>query len=334
MRLLALLRLPRAFLAVSAVLAGYGLFRFYANTAGNLRVVPYLLAAGALLIMADSAWELIFRTAAENEFPEGPTSGLSTGAACFVAGLLTLAGLMCTMTGGYGSFRVGGALVLAILARAALFRRVEIVTPLLKGLISGLFFLTGMTAHPSFMEMLYIRETRLPPTFFAVFIAVLAVLVQVSESSHPREAPATDELDNETASRLLTLRDDAIDRPVAWAGGIALFVIPLAAAWIMPWRWLSWTILVFLSLSLGLRLIPVMVYRTRRDLNAFIESATRGGAFLNAGIVASLGEYQHREIYGSFTLPLPSNEELATVAVILLLAAPAWLLRKTAPEGE
>lgn len=334
MSILALLRLPRAFLAISAVLAGYGLFRFYANTAGNQRVVPYLLIAGALLAMADAAWTLIFQTAKENVFPEGPNSGLSIGSACLLAGFLTIAGLMCAMTGGFASFRTGGVLVLVILFKAALFRNVEIITPLLHGLIGGLVFILGMTAHPSFMEMLNIRETRLPPTFFAVYTAITFVLQQVKESSHPRAIPDSDDLDNETASRLLTLRDDTIDRVVAWVGGLALIAIPLIAAWIMPWRWLSWVILGFLAITLLFRLIPVLVYRTRKDLNNFIDSSTRGGAYLNAGIVATIGEYQMREIYDGWELPLPSNEELVAVVIILILAAPAWLLRKTAPEGD
>lgn len=334
MRLLALLRIPRAFLAVSVVLAGYALFRFYAHTAGNLRVVPYLLAAGALLSMADSAWNLIFRTAAENKFPEGPTGGLSTGAAYIVAGLVTIAGLMCAMTGGYGSFRAAGLLVIVVLARAALFRRIEIISPLLHGLFGGLMFVVGMTAHPSFVEMLYIREARLPPIFFAVFTAVTTVLSQARDSSHPREGPASDDLDNETASRLLTLRGDAVDRTVVWFGGGALFFIPLAAAWIMPWRWLSWGLLGILSLSILSRLIPVLVYRTRKDLDSFIASAYRGGALLNAGIVASLGDYRQREIYDGWTVSVPANDELAAVAIIILLAVPAWLLRNSDSEGD
>ncbi len=333
MRLLALLRISRAFLAVSAVLAGYGLFRFYAHTSGNQRVVPYLLAAGALLAMANSAWNLIFTSAAANEFPEGPNAGLSTGAACFVAGLATLAGLMCAMTGGYGSFRIAGLLVIVILLRAALFRRTEIVTPLLDGAISGLMVILGMTAHPSFIEMLYISEARLPPTFFAVFAAITAVLTQVRDSSKPREGPVSDDLDNETASRLLTLRDDVIDRSVVWFGGLALFFIPLIAAWIMPWRWLSWTLLGLLSLTIIFRLIPVLVYRTRKDLNRFIDSSVRGGAFLNAGIVASLGDFQLREFYDGWSLPLPPKDEIAIIAMIMLLAAPAWLVRRADPEG-
>ena len=333
MRLLALLRPSRAFLAVSVVLAGYGLLRFYAHTAGNLMVVPYLLATGALLAIADSAWNLIFRTASENVFPEGPTGGLSTGSACIVAGLATLAGLMCAMTGGYGSFRVGGALVIVILVKAALFRRTEVISPLLDGLKGGLFFVIGMTAHPSFLELLFTREARLPPTFFAVFTAVTAVLSQVRDSSRPREVPHSDDLANDTASRLLDLRDDAVDRSVVWFGGAALFFIPLAAAWIMQ-RWLTWAILGFLSLSILMRLVPVLVYRTRRDLNLFIDAAVRGGAFLNAGAVVSLGDYQQRAVYGDWTLPLPPNSELGIVAVIILLAAPAWLARKADPEAD
>lgn len=334
LRLLDLLRLPRAIIAVSVVLAGYGLFRFYAHTDGNLRVVPYLLASGAFLAMADSAWNLIFKTAAENEFPEGPSGGLSTGSGYIVAGLTTLAGLMCAMTGGYGSFRAAGLMVIAILARAALFRRTEVVSPLLHGLGAGLLFVIGMTAHPSFMEMLYIREARLPPAFYAVFTAVTAVLAQVRDSSKPREGPASDDLDNDTASHLLTLRGDVIDRSVVWFGGAALVVIPLAAAWIMPWRWLSWTLLGVLALSTVYRLIPVLVYRTRRDLDSFIVATGRGGVFLNAGVVASLGDYQYREVHDGWGLAFPANDELAIIAIIILLSLPAWFLRGNDIEDE
>jgi hypothetical protein len=331
--LLALLNPAKAFLAISSALAGYCLFRFYAYTAGNLLVVPYLLASAALLAMADSAWRLIFTAAAENEtMPDTLPSGtLSTTAAYFVASFTTLAGLMCAMTGGYNSFRAAGVLVILSLARSALFRTTEIVSPMLTGLCSGMAFVIGMTAHPSFVEMLHIHEARLPAAFFTIYMIVAAVLSQVRDSSRPRETPAGEELANETASRLLEVRGDAIDRSVVWFGGGALFFIPLALAWIMPWRWLSWTFLGFLSLSIVTKLIPVLVYRTRRDLEVFIKSVYRGGTLLNAGGVASLGTYRLREVYDGWLIPVPGRDELIALAVIVLLAAPAWLLRRTAP---
>ncbi len=331
--LLALLNPSRAFLAMSAVLAGYCLIRFYAYTAGNLLVVPYLLAAGALLGMADSAWRNIFTAAAENEDVYGdlPAGTLSTTASYLVAVFTTLAGLMCAMTGGYNSFRAAGVLIILFLVRSALFRKVEVVSPLLKGLEFGALFGIGMTAHPSFAEMLYIGEMRIPAAFFTFYMIVAAVLSQVRDSAKPRAAPIADELASETASRLLEARDDAIDGLVAWVAGGALVLIPLVLAWIMPWRWLSWVILGLLSLSTLTKLIPVLVYRTRRDLGRFIGAAYRGGALLNAGAVASLGDYRLRELYQGWSVPVPGRDEIAAIVVIALLAAPAWLLRRAAP---
>ena len=318
---------------MSAVLAGYCLLRFYANTAGNQLVVPYLLAAGALLAMANTAWRLIFTAAAENEtMPDKLPSGiLSTTASFFVAIFTTLAGLMCAMTGGYNSFRAAGAMVILMLTRSALFRTTEVISPMLGGLSIGLLFIIGMTAHPSFVEMLQIGEARLPAAFFAIYMIVASVLSQVRDSAKPRETPSGEELSNETASRLLEMRDDAIDRSVVWFGGGALILIPLVSAWIMPWRWLSWTFFIFLSLTTLTRLIPVLVYRTRKDLGNFLGSVYRGSAFLNAGGVASLGVYQVREIYEGISLPMPGREEMIAVAIIAFLSFPAWILKRAAP---
>ena len=320
---------------MSAVLAGYCLFRFSAFTAGNQLVVPYLLAAGALLAMADSAWRLIFAAAADAEpdNPFNPHAGLvSPTGSFFVASFTTLAGVMCAMTGGYGSFRIAGVMVILMLARSALFRTTEIVSPILAGISTAMLFVIGMTAHPTFAEMMYIGEARLPVAFFAAYMIVVAVLSQVRDSSRPREAPSGEELSSETASRLLEMRDDAIDRSVVWFGGAALVLIPLVLAWVMPLRWLSCTFLVFLSLSTLTKLIPVLVYRTRKDLESFIESVYRGGAFLNAGGVASLGEYRLREIYDGWFIPMPGrDEQLILVLAIALLSTPAWMFRRAAP---
>jgi hypothetical protein len=331
--LLALLNPSKAFLAMSTVLAGYCLFRFYAYTAGNQLVVPYLLAAGALLAMADSAWCVIFANAAENgEQPAHVRPGtLGATAAYFIAVFTTLAGIMCAMTGGYNSFRAAGAMTILMLARSALFRTTEVISPLLGGLSAGMLFVIGMTAHPSFVEMLHIGEARIPAAFFCVYMIIASVLSQVRDSAKPREAPAGEELSSETASRLLEMRDDAVDRSVIWFGGGALLLVPLALAWVMPWRWLSWTFLVFLTLSILSKLIPVLVYRTRKDLVNFIESVYRGSALLNAGGVASLGDYRMREVYEGWFIPMPGRDELLAVAIIALLAAPAWLLRRAAP---
>ena len=318
---------------MSAVLAGYCLIRFYASTAGNILVMPYLMAAGALLGMADSAWRNIFTAAAENEDVHGdlPAGSVSTTASFLVALFTTLAGLMCAMIGGFNSFRAAGLLILLFLARSALFRKVEVVTPILKGLCSGMLFVLGMTAHTNFAETLYIGETRLPAAFFTFYMIVIAVLSQAKDSAKPRAAPAGEELANETASRLLEVRDDAIDSAVAWFAGGVLVLIPLIQAWIMPWNWLSWGILGFLSIATLLRLIPVTAYRTRRDLGNFVEAAYRGGAWLNAGAVASLGGYTVREIYQDWKIPMPGHDELAAIVIIVFLAMPAWFMRRAAP---
>ncbi|MDR3211356.1 MAG: hypothetical protein LBU79_05510 [Planctomycetota bacterium] len=328
MRLLALLRLSRVFVALSAVLAGYGLFRFNANTAGNLRVVPYLLAAAALLAVADSAWGLIFQSARANRLPEGLTNGLSTGGACLVAGAASLAGLLCAMTGGYGSFRVAGILLVAILFRAGLFRHTAVISPLLAGTVTGLTLVLGMTAHPSFLDILNLREMFLPPVFYAVFLAVASVLEELP-GGRRGGVPAPEELAGDTVTRLLSLRGDTVDRPVVWFGGGALALIPLVAAWVMPWRWLSWAVLGVFSLSILVRLIPVLVYRVHRDLERFVGASQRGGVFLNAGLVASLGDYRPRNIYAGWQLPLLPDDELALLCLMLFLAAPAWLLRNS-----
>lgn len=331
--LLALLNPSRAFLAMSAVLAGYCLIRFYAYTAGNILVVPYLLAAGAFLGMAESAWKNLFETAAGNNPRSGDLQSgtISTTAGFFIAVFTTIGGLMCAMTGGFNAFRAAGLLVLVSLFRCALFRHTEVLTPLLKGASFGLLFIIGMTAHPSFAEMLYIGETRIPAAFFTFYMIVTAVLAQVRDSARPRATPAGEQLVNETASRLLEIRDSAIDPTVVWFAGGTLVLIPLILAWIMPWKWLSVIILAFLAVITLVRLIPVLVYRTRRDLVAFIESAYRGGALLSAGAVASLGDYRLREFYHGWSIPMPPRDELAAIFVIAVLAVPAWLLRKGAP---
>jgi hypothetical protein len=331
--LLALLNPSKAFLSMSAVLAGYCLFRFYAYTAGNMLVVPYLLAAGALLGMADSAWRSIFTAAAENpdSSEELPSGSVGTTASYLIAVFTTVGGLMCAMTGGYNSFRAAGLMILLSLGKSALFRQVEIITPILKGLSWGTLFIIGTTAHPSFTEMLSIDETRIPSALFILYMTVAAVLSQARDSAKPRAAPPEEELASGTATRLLEMRDDAIDRMVSWFAGGTLVVIPLVQAWIMPWRWVSWALLVLLSVTTLTRLIPVVAYRTRKDLAGFIGSAFRGGAVLNAGAVAGLGDYRLHEVYRGWQIPVPGNDELAAVAVIIMLAAPAWLLRRAAP---
>ncbi len=331
---LALLNPAQAFLAVSTVLTGYCLFRFYAYTAGNLLVVPYLLAAGALLTMAGSCWRLLFTAAAINRVElDGPASGtMSTTAGYFLASFLTVSGLMCAMTGGYNSFRAAGALVLLTLLRSALFRRTEVISPLLGGLSYAMLCVVGMTAHPSFTEILFIQETRMPVVFFGVYMIIALVLGQVRDSSHPPELPEASPA-NETASRLLDMRGDTVDRTVVWFAGVALILTPLIAAWIMPWRWLSWTILIFLALSLATKLAPVLVYRTRKDLENFLEGVFRGGCLLNAGVVASMGDYRLREIYQGWSIPLPGRDELAAVVIIALLTVPAWLLKRVSPAS-
>lgn len=332
MSLLALLNPARAFLAISTVLVGYCLFRFYAHTAGNLLVVPYLLAAGALLTMAGSCWWLIFAAAAANRMEsDSPASGaMSTTAGYFLASLLTVSGLMCAMTGGYNSFRAAGVLVLLTLLRSAAFRKTEIVSPLLGGLCYAMLCVMGMTAHPSFTEILFIQETRMPVIFFCVYMIIALVLGQARDSSRPPDHPE-EGLANETASRLLDMRGDTVDGAVVWFAGVALVLTPLIAAWIMPWRWLSWTILIFLALSLATKLAPVLVYRTRKDLENLLEVVFRGGCLLNAGIVASMGDYRLRVIYQDWSIPLPGRDELAAVIVISLLTVPAWMLRRVSP---
>lgn len=329
--LLALLNPSKAFLAVSAVLTGYCLLRFYAYTAGNILVVPYLLAAGALLSMADSAWRYVFSAAAGEHARDGEAPpDKSANAPFFFAAFLSLGGLMCAMTGGYNSFRLAGAFTVLMLARYALFRKWEVLYPFLGGLGQGLLLLLGMTAHPSFIEMVFIHEARLPVAFFTVYMVVASVLSQTRDSSRPRETQVED-LANDTASRLLDMRGDAVDRTVACFGGGVLILIPLLLGWIMPWQWLSWTFQIILALSILTKLIPVVVYRTRRDLSALVEAVYRGGAFLNAGGVASLGDYRLREIYAGWAIPLPGRDELVAVAIIALLSLPAWLLRRVGP---
>lgn len=318
---------------MSAVLAGYCLFRFCNNSAGNLLIVPYLLAGGALLGMADNAWRLIFTAAAEHEkFPDDlPAGTVTTTASYFIAVFTTIGGLMCTMTAGYDSFRAAGVLILVTMAKSALFRKTEVITPLLKGLSFGLFYILGTTAHTTFSDILEVSETRIPVAFFVFYMVIAGVLSQVRDSAKPRAAPPDEELSSVTASRLLEMRDEAIDGSVAWFAGGALVAIPVVLAWIMPFQWLSWFILAFLSLSTLTRLIPVLVYRTRRDLMGFIESIYRGGALLNAGAVASLSVYTATEIYEGVTIPMPGRDQLAGIVAIALLATPAWFLRRVAP---
>ncbi len=337
MSLIALINPARGFLAMSAILAGYCLIRFYAYTSGNFLVLPYLLAAGALLGMADAGWRQVFQIAADadDNDVQTPTRGmLSTTAGYFVAVFTTLAGLMCAMTAGYNAFRTAGVFLLLSLARSALFRRTEIVSPLLGGLAWGVLFLIGMTAYPSFLEMLFIRETYLPVAFFTVYMVVACVLSQVCTSARPRETPDVEELASETASRLLEMRGDAIDGPVAWFAGGALALMPLALAWVMPWpwRWPSWGILAFLSLSIIAKLIPVLAYRTARDLEKFTDSVFRGSVLLSAGAVAGFGLYTMKEIYDGWGIPIPGREELAAMIIIILLGGPAWILRRQAPD--
>lgn len=333
MSLMALLNPARAFLAMSAVLAGYCLIRFYAYTAGNVLVVPYLLGAGAFLGMADAAWRNIFTAAAEHGDVHGdlPAGTLSTTASFLIAMFTTLAGLMCAMTAGFNAFRAAGAAIILFLVRSALFRNVEALSPLLKGLSFGMLFVLGMTAHTSFAEMLSIDETRVPAAFFILYLVAAAILSQARDSAKPREAPAGEELLNETASRLLEMRDDAIDPVVAWFAGGALVAIPLVLAWILPWKWLSWALLALLSATTLLRLVPVLAYRARKDLGLFIEAAHRGSGWLAAGAVAAFGEYRMQEVYQGWAVPVPGNDELAAVAIIILLTMPAWLLRRAAP---
>lgn len=333
MSLLALFNPSKAFLAVAAVLSGYCLFRFYAYTAGNVLVVPYLLVAGAFLGMADSAWRLIFTTAAETEkFPDDlPAGTVSPTASYYIAAFLTLAGLMCAMTAGFNAFRAAGIMIILFMARSALFRNTEVVTPILKGLGFGMFFVLGTTAHPSFMEMIYIAEIRTPAAFFTFYIIIAAVLSQVRDSAKPRAVPPDEELSSVTASRLLEMRDEAIDSLVPWIAGGLLFVIPLVLGWIISFHWLSWTIFGFLSLTTLGGLVPVLVYRTRKDLGNFIESVYRGGALLNAGSIACMGDYQIREVYEGLTIPLPGRDELVAIVFIVLLTIPAWVLRRAAP---
>lgn len=331
---LTLLNPSRAFLALSAALAGYYLFRCYAYTAGNILIVPYILAASFLLGMADSAWMHLFTRAAakedETDAPEA-NSMFSTTTGYFVGVFLTIGGLMCAMTGGYGTFRAAAVMTLFMLVRAALFRQTEVLAPLFGGLTWGMIFVIGMTAHPSFVEMLQIGETRLPLAFFTIYMIVAIVLSQVRDASRPPEVPEGEELSSEVASRLLEMRNDAIDRTVVWFAGGILVLLPLVLAWVMPMRWLSWGILAYLSVTTLVRLIPVLVYRTRKDLETFIESVFRGSAWLNAGGVASLGDYRMQEVFEGWHVSAPGREEIIAIVIIALLTIPARFFRRVAP---
>jgi hypothetical protein len=319
------------FLAMSAALAGYCLFRFYANTAGNQLVLPYLLLAAALLSLADSAWQAIFAAAEAKMAGAGHEGGLSPTAAFLAAVFASLAGLMCAMTGGFNSFRAGGALLMAILARHCLFRRLEIVSPLLGGLAAAMFMVIGMTAHPAFIEMLHVREIRVPATFFALYMTVAQVVAMTGEAPRRRPSPDGGGEPAETAyGRLAEPREEGVSRSVVGFGGAVLVVMPPILGWIMPWSWLSWTFLGFLALSLAVALAPALVYRTRRDLAAFVAAAQRGGVFLSAGAVASLGDYLPRDIYEGWVVPMPGRDELAATIIIIALAAPAWFARRQA----
>ena len=326
-----LLHPTRAFLAMSATLAGYCLFRFYANTAGNQLVLPYLILAAAFLSLSDSAWQAILAAASEADAgAAGREAGLSPAAAFIIAVFTSLAGLMCAMTGGFNSFRAGGLLLLILLARHLLFRRLEIVSPVLGGASAAMFMVIGMTAHPAFIEMLHVREVRVPAAFFALYMMVARVMAMGGDSPRRRTETAA-AMPAETAPcQLIEPTEDGVARPMVGFGGAVLIAMPPILGWIMPWSWLSWTFFGFLALSLTMALMPALAYHTRRELSAFVAAAQRGSVFLNAGAVASLGDYLPREIYEGWTAPMPGRDELAAAIIIVALATPAWFVRRQA----
>ncbi|MDR1519059.1 MAG: hypothetical protein LBU23_02810 [Planctomycetota bacterium] len=333
MSLSSLLSPAAVFSAMSAALSGYCLFRFYANTAGNQLVVSYLLGAGALLAMADSAWRDTFAAAeAEGQpVPAGGRGQLSTTSAFLISVFITLAGLMCAMTGGFNSFRAGGIMILLTLIRRGLFRGVEIISPLLGGLSAGMAIVIGMTAHPAWVEMIHVREIFVPVVFFALYLILAGILSQAARPAARRGARG--DADQYGGRRPEARGEQPLNRAVIWLGGVAALLLPLLLAWIMPWRWASWSALGFLALYLLGKLVPLLVYRSRRELASLVLAIRRGAAFLNVGSVASLGDYRFREIYRGWGLPLPGRDELAALLIISALALSAWLFSRPAPEN-
>ncbi|MDR2391317.1 MAG: hypothetical protein LBE84_06540 [Planctomycetota bacterium] len=328
MSLSGLLNPGKAFLALAAALAGYCLFRFYANTAGNLLIVPYLLAAGVFLSMADSAWQCIFAAAARSEETAG---GLSTLVSFLIAVFITLAGLMFAMTGGFNTFRAGSAMVLLMLIRHALFRKTAILSPVLGGLSGGMILVIGMTAHPAFLEMPQVREVRVPAAFFVIFLIIARILAQAGEHAIRKATP----VNMPASTGPVPARDPEIriSRSVIWLGGAATFLIPLLQGLIMPWRWLSWLPLCLLLLSLAGKFVPLFVYRGKRDMEAFAGAIQRGAAILATAGMLSLGEYRLREIYEGWSMSLPGGEELAAAFLIAALTVPAWLFSRPGTDG-
>jgi hypothetical protein len=328
-----LLNPARAFSAMSATLTGYCLFRFYANTAGNQLVVPYLLAAGAFLALADSAWLNLFAAAAAAGAPGGQAESgeggrPATATVLLIAVFATLAGWMCAMTGGFNSFRAAGILILAILVRHGLFRAAPVLSPLLGGCSDSLFLMVGMTAHPAFLEMIQIGEIRLPVIFFGLYLIPPRVLAQAGTAGEREAAGRT----GEAGSRSAAGWNEPANRAAVWLAGISAVLIPALLALIMPRHWLSWLLFALIPAATLGRLASLLAYRSRRELEAYLGAARNAAVFLNAGGVASLGFYQIREVYGGWRLALPGREQLAALAIITVLALPAWFLGREAEE--
>lgn len=213
MGILRLLRLPAVFTAIADVLAGFFIIKLSGLGVERVGALPQLLVASAFLYMAGMVWNDIFDY--DSDLIERPTRALPSGAvsmttAFMLAIVLTLSGLMLSMTAGMTSFLTASALVFCIFLYNALSKKIEILGALNMGCCRGLNLFLGMSAHSYLFLMSGDAFVFLPPILLGIYITIITVLSRMEGDE--QEAAQLDS-NNTLSAELSTEMDSEIHIP-------------------------------------------------------------------------------------------------------------------------
>jgi len=192
--LLRFLRLPGAFTAAADVLAGFFIIRFSGLDYERIGYFPNILAASICFYLAGMAWNDLFDVDEDSALrPERPlpSGQISMTNGFFTAVILSIAGLMLSMTAGMATFIVGAVLLLLIFLYNALLKNIPLLGPIAMGGCRGgnLFF--GMCAHTYILLLLGDPRVYLPPVITFCYIVVVTALSEM-ESNDTRTVSKND----------------------------------------------------------------------------------------------------------------------------------------------
>jgi hypothetical protein len=163
------------------VFAGYGIISYYymyGNLTRNTGILFMLLSSG-LIFAGANLWES-FLTEAESK-EENNFRKNQHDTSTFVRGcLFCLLGLCAAMSRGMTSFIIAALLAFLLIARIFLFRKSDLCSAVLTGLVRGLNMLLGMSVYP----LLEVTFHQPLPSLAALLLAlyVCAVMLAVHKS--------------------------------------------------------------------------------------------------------------------------------------------------------